>query len=159
MKPEVKIISEKKLIGMRSEMTLSNDETFELWNRFMPRRKEIQNQLSTELYCLQVYNNALDFNDFDQNTLFEKWATVEATNHSDIPEQMEAYLLQGGKYAVFQHKGTEADFYKTAQYIYGKWLPNSAYELDDNRAHFQILGAKYKNNDPNSEEEVWVPIK
>jgi AraC family transcriptional regulator len=32
------------------------------------------------------------------------------------------------------------------------------YELDD-RPHFEILGDKYKNNDPNSEEEIWIPIK
>jgi AraC family transcriptional regulator len=37
-------------------------------------------------------------------------------------------------------------------------LPNSAYELDD-REHFELLGEKYKNNDPNSEEEIWIPIR
>jgi AraC family transcriptional regulator len=37
-------------------------------------------------------------------------------------------------------------------------LPNSAYALDD-RAHFEVLGEKYKNNDPSSEEEIWIPIK
>jgi hypothetical protein len=25
--------------------------------------------------------------------------------------------------------------------------------------HFEVLGDKYKNNDPSSEEEVWIPIK
>ncbi len=37
-------------------------------------------------------------------------------------------------------------------------LPNSEYELE-NRPHFEVLGEKYKNNDPNSEEEIWIPIK
>jgi AraC family transcriptional regulator len=27
------------------------------------------------------------------------------------------------------------------------------------RSHFEIMGEKYKLNDPNSEEEVWIPIK
>ncbi|MEP1984886.1 MAG: GyrI-like domain-containing protein, partial [Maribacter dokdonensis] len=39
-----------------------------------------------------------------------------------------------------------------------EWIPNSEYQLDG-RPHFEVLGAKYKNNDPNSEEEVWIPIK
>jgi AraC family transcriptional regulator len=39
-----------------------------------------------------------------------------------------------------------------------EWLPNSAYALDD-RPHFEALGEQYKNNDPNSEEEIWIPIK
>lgn len=25
--------------------------------------------------------------------------------------------------------------------------------------HFEILGEKYKNNDPLSEEDIWIPIK
>ena len=46
----------------------------------------------------------------------------------------------------------------TFQYILGTWLPNSDYSLDD-RAHFEILGNKYKNNESDSEEEIWIPIK
>jgi predicted transcriptional regulator YdeE len=42
-------------------------------------------------------------------------------------------------------------------YIYTEWLPASNYELD-NRPQFEILGVKYKTNDPNSEEEIWIPI-
>lgn len=32
------------------------------------------------------------------------------------------------------------------------------YEIDF-RPHFEILGEKYKNNDPGSEEEVWIPVR
>ncbi|MEP7234441.1 MAG: GyrI-like domain-containing protein, partial [Ignavibacteriota bacterium] len=46
----------------------------------------------------------------------------------------------------------------TFQYILRTWVPNSNYELDD-RPHFEILGEKYKKDDPSSEEEIWIPIK
>lgn len=46
-----------------------------------------------------------------------------------------------------------------AEYIYGSWLPNSTEYARDNRPHFEILGEKYKNNDPESEEEIWIPVK
>jgi AraC family transcriptional regulator len=65
--------------------------------------------------------------------------------------------LQAGDYAVFNYRGSSADP-RIFQYIYGEWIPNSEYVLDD-RPHFEILGEKYKNNDPNSEEEIWIPIK
>jgi AraC family transcriptional regulator len=71
---------------------------------------------------------------------------------------MESFTLKGGLYAVFLHKGAASTGQKTFQYIFEMWLPNSGYLLD-NRPHFEILGAKYKNEDPNSEEEVWIPIK
>ncbi|RYE38364.1 MAG: GyrI-like domain-containing protein, partial [Sphingobacteriales bacterium] len=42
--------------------------------------------------------------------------------------------------------------------IFTEWLPNSAYELDD-RPHFELLGSKYKNDDAESEEEIFVPVR
>jgi AraC family transcriptional regulator len=44
------------------------------------------------------------------------------------------------------------------QYIFNSWLPGSGYRLD-NRPHFAVMGEKYKNDDPNSEEELCVPVK
>jgi AraC family transcriptional regulator len=37
-------------------------------------------------------------------------------------------------------------------------MRDSAYDLD-NRPHFEILGEKYKNESPDSEEELWIPVK
>jgi AraC family transcriptional regulator len=31
--------------------------------------------------------------------------------------------------------------------------------LLDNKPHFEIMGDQYKNEDPDSEEELWIPIK
>lgn len=67
-------------------------------------------------------------------------------------------MLTGGLYAVFIHKGGPNTFPKTFQYIFRTWLPASDYTVD-NRAHFEILGEKYKNEDPNSEEEVYIKRK
>ncbi len=74
-----------------------------------------------------------------------------------VPNEMETFLLEGGLYAVFEYKGSSNDP-SIFQYIFGTWLPGSNYLLD-NRPHFEVLGDKYKNNDPNSEEEIWIPIK
>ena len=72
---------------------------------------------------------------------------------------MEAFVIQGGSYAVFIHKGATDTFHKTAEFIFSVWLPNSKYELD-NRKHFEIMKENYLGpNNPDSEEEVWVPIK
>ena len=158
MDPSIKILLEKKFIGKRTTMTLANNKTLELWKSFMERRKEIKNNLGSELYSLQVYDNSLDFNNFNQETVFEKWALIEVADFNTIPIEMERYILPGGLYAVFLHMGAANKGYKTFQYIFGTWLPNSMYTLD-NRPHFEILGEKYKNEDPNSEEEIWIPIK
>jgi AraC family transcriptional regulator len=158
MEPRIETLTEKKLVGNRLTMSISNDRTRELWQGFMPRRKKILNVLSPDLFCMQLYYNSLDFKDFTPDTRFEKWAAVEVSDFSQVPPDMHCYTLQSGLYAVFTYKGASSDFGDTFRYIFGVWLPNSEYELDK-RAHFEILGDKYINDDPSSEEEVWIPIK
>lgn len=158
MQPQIKTLTPKKLIGFNTTMSLTQNTTGLLWQRFMQRRKEVQNAVGTDLYSLQIYDEKLDFKDFDLSTLFVKWATVEVANFSMIPAEMETLDLPAGLYAVFLYKGRPSDFGPTFNYIFNEWLPASEYTLD-NRPHFEILGAKYKNNDPESEEEIWVPVK
>ena len=156
MKPRIETLTEKKLIGKRMTMSLSNNKTGELWKSFMPGRKEIQNNIGIELYSMQLYDH-LYFNNFSPNKDFEKWASIEVTDFDTVPDEMETFILTGGLYAVFIYKGSSTDD-KTFQYIFTTWLPNSDYLLD-NRPHFEILGEKYKNSDASSEEEIWIPIK
>ncbi|MBK9320338.1 MAG: GyrI-like domain-containing protein [Bacteroidetes bacterium] len=156
MTPRIETSSEKKLIGIRLSMSLSNFKVAELWKTFMPKRKEIINNINNDLISMVVYptNHFLDFKTTNE---FERWATVEVANFDLIPPDMEKFVLPGGLYAVFDYKGSSEVSY-IYQYIYGIWIPNSEYVLDA-RPHFEVLGEKYKNNDPTSEEEIWIPVK
>jgi len=158
MEPRIEYITDKKLIGKRITTSFSNNRTFELWHSFMPRKKEIKNSISDDLYSLQVFSPLPDFSNFNPDAQFEKWAAIEVSDFDSIPDQMEAFRLTGGLYAVFIHHGSSSAGERTFQYIFGTWLPASGYTLDD-RPHFEVMGNKYKNDDPNSEEEVWIPIR
>ena len=124
----------------------------------MPRQKEIKNNLSTELFSIQVYPQSFDFTFSNLHAEFEKWAAVEVADFVTVPDEMETYTLVGGLYVVFDHKGLHTDT-KIFHYIFETWLPKSYDYRLDNRPHFEILGAKYNNNDPNSEEEIWIPVR
>ena len=143
---------------MRLSMSLSNNQTFKLWQSFMPRRKEVGNNLTNDLISMQVYPSKFDFTFFKPIVEFEKWAAVEVSDFENVPKEMEAYSLPAGLYAVFDYKGLNTDT-TIFKYIFGEWLPNSTHYSLDDRPHFEILGDKYKNNDPTSEEEIWIPIK
>jgi AraC family transcriptional regulator len=158
MKHRIELLSEKKLIGIRMRMSLSDNKTAELWRTFMLRRKEVKNNINIDLFSIQLYDTPLYFSDFNPDASFDKFAAVEVSTFHDVPSGMERLVLNDGLYAVFIHKGTVNEAPKTFQYIFGTWLPNSAYFLDD-RPHFEILGEKYKDNSPDSEEEIWIPIK
>jgi len=156
MQPRIETFKEKKLIGKRITMSLANNKTGELWKGFMPGRSEITNNLNSNLISMQVYKPNY-FVEFSPTNDFEKWATVEVADFDNVPSEMETFTLIGGLYAVFDYKGSSTDT-SFFQYIFETWLPNSNYFLDD-RPHFEVLGEKYKNADPNSEEEIWIPIR
>lgn len=156
MLPRIEILHKKKLIGKRINMSIANNKTYELWHSFMPRRKEIVNIIGTDLYSIKVYESTY-FNNFNPNNEFEKWAAIEVEDFNTVPIDMNCITLTGGLYAVFDYKGSSADA-SIFEYIFAEWLPNSEFILD-NKPHFEVLGSKYKNNDIESEEEIWIPVK
>lgn len=157
MTPRLVRLKEKKLVGHSLKMSLSDNRTGELWGGFAPRIKEVPNRISsTEKYSLQVYPPTY-YHTFSVKTEFEKWAVVEVAHFENLPSGMKSFVLPEGLYAVFDYKGSSSDS-AIFQYVFFQWLPNSDYLVDD-RPHFEVLGTKYKNNDPDSEEEIWIPIK
>jgi AraC family transcriptional regulator len=156
MNPRIENLAEKKLIGHSISMSLANNKTGQLWGQFVPRIQEIQNNVSNDKISMQIYP-PLYHQQFSPHTTFEKWATVEVDNLDTIPEGMKSFVLKGGLYAVFDYKGSSSD-HSIFQYIFSQWIPQSNYVVDD-RPHFEVLGSKYRNNDPNSEEEIWIPIR
>lgn len=155
MNPQIKTFPKTKLIGKKLTFTYANYRAFELWSSFMPRKKEIQNTIGIELYNVQINPKGFAFG---PNESFIKWAAIAVSSFDFVPNGMEKLEIPEGLYAVFNYKGDQSNAATFFNFIYTQWLPNSEYELDY-RPQFEVLGEKYKNNDPNSEEQIWIPIK
>jgi AraC family transcriptional regulator len=156
IEPKVEIIPARKLIGKRVITSLTNNKTPELWKSFMMRRKEIKNNVDSNLCSVNVYP-ATYFQHFNPAREYEKWAAVEVNDFNTIPDNMETLELAGGLYAIFLYKGSSSDT-KIFDYIFKEWLPNSEYALDD-RPHFEILGERYRNDSADSEEQILIPVR
>jgi AraC family transcriptional regulator len=154
LKPTLVTLPETKLVGKKRSMSLIDNQTQALWQSFMPRRELITNRIGNDYYSVQNYSRDY-FENFNPSKTFEKWAAVAVDAFEKIPEDMESFTLPTGLYAVFEHKGMNTAIF---QQIFTEWLPNSDYVLDQ-RPHFELLGEKYKNNNPNSEEQIWIPIQ
>ena len=150
-------LEEKKLCGLSQRMSMLKNTTEQLWQTFMPLRKHIVDIKSPELISMQLYDKKSNADNFKPSTEFTKWAAVEVSDHINIPDGLFPYVLQGGLYAVFLHKGTPEKFKITFEYIFQQWLPNSGYELD-NREHFELLPENYRPDDPEAIEEIWIPV-
>lgn len=145
-----------RIVGVRGSMSLADYTVAQLWRSFMPRRNEVEGRLGTEYYSVAVYDPG-HFANFKPHHRFERWAAVAVSAEARVPEGMEDFVLPGGRYAVFDYKGLSTDR-SVFQYIFGVWLPASGYHIDD-RPHFECLGERYAPNDPNSEEQIFVPIR
>ena len=157
MQPRIETLPETKLVGKRIRTSFAENRTGELWQSFMPERGLISNGVGTELYAVEVFDSTDFFREFNPTREFEKWAAIRVSEYEVIPSGMDTLTVPEGLYAVFHYKGLASEARETFQFIYGTWIPNSGYRLD-NRPHFALMGEKYRNNDPDSEEEFWVPI-
>ncbi|MCA0427145.1 MAG: GyrI-like domain-containing protein [Bacteroidetes bacterium] len=157
MVPRIERLAEKKLLGLRMNMSLSNYRIAELWKNFASCRNSIPHQMGSDLYSLAIYP-ADYFSAFNPTREFERWALVEVSRAEiELSHGLELLEFTGGLYAIFTYKGPSSDN-SIFTYIYTSWLPNSDYELDD-RPHVEVLGPGYKNNHPDSEEDIWIPIR
>jgi len=157
--PQFKKSPERTLIGMRTTMTLAEDRTANLWKAFMSRHTEVEGVIDQGKFSVQVYASSFQSTPFTPFTVFEKWATMEVKEGSIPPSGMEVLKIPAGRWAVFLYKGSVRDFHKFANYIFASWLPQSGEQLD-NRPHYEYMSRDYLGpNHPDSEEEVWIPIK
>jgi len=157
MTARIVTIQPKKLVGKRMTMSYADYKIAQLWGSFMPGRKHIHHPLTNDLIGLTIYKPD-HFTNFRPTNEFEKWASVEVADFDRIPADMETCILSGGLYAVFHYKGPSADIAAFYRNIFEDWLPNSNYTLAE-RPHVEVMGEKYKNNDPESEEEIWIPVQ
>ena len=153
--PQIINSKERKVIGINMTMSMANNHTSTLWRTFMPRRMEVQG-VSDNLISMQIYPEGY-FQNFNPTIEFTKWACKEVNYLDTIPEGMESITIPEGDYAIFHYKGMPGDP-SIFKYIFSEWLPKSNYQLD-NRPHFEVLGSKYKQGSPNSEEEIWIPVR
>ena len=134
-------------------MTLQSFTPWTLWPRVMPRLSQIGNRTNQDLISLRYFDSIPRFGP-EANPAFTYWGGVEVAAPNKGFEHLE---IPGGTYAVFHYKGLSSDS-TVWRYIYSQWLPNSEWALDD-RPHFERLGSKYKNEDPTSEEDIYIPIR
>jgi len=158
MTPSIQTLPQTKLVGQKMTMSFAQDKTLELWQSFSPRKKEIKNSLNDDFYSVEIYPNTSFFQNFNTTQAFEKWAAIAVSEIDEIPKGMQSLNIPEGLYAVFPYQGKPSEAMDTFRYIYAEWLPNSEYEMDD-RPYFALMGAKYKGEHPDSEEEFCIPIK
>lgn len=150
-------ISAKTLRGKRIETSFARQDTSQLWRPFRAAINLSKNLNPTKFYSIQRYGKELHEGTLNLDTVFEKCAAIDCVIE-DAPSDFEEVVLEGGVYAVFEHKGSTFEFQNRLQDFIQNWIPKSGYELDT-RNHFETFDDKYDPFSDNSVELVWIPIK
>lgn len=156
--PTITNIAAKILAGHRVRMSQVNNRSRELWQSFRPLAPSVRNRIGSDFFSVQVYDSPEYFAAYSPAREFDRWAAVEISSVADLTPAMEILSLNAGLYAVFEYRGTPAEFAPFAQQIFAEWLPASGYMLDD-RPHFEVLSPAYRADDPNAEETIYIPVK
>lgn len=152
-------VPEQILAGIKLEMSYAADKTPQLFMSFMPLRNRIPHRANDLIYLVNIFPGELSQQNISFTTRFEKLGAVPVKQKDLLPDELTYYTLPGGTYAVFIHRGPASAFFDTFNFIFGKWIPESEWEYDTTRHRFERIPQGYRPDDPNSEEEIWIPVK
>lgn len=95
---------------------------------------------------------------FGADGAFDYLAGVAVTDPGAVPAELDRFLFDPQRYAVFAHRGHVSSIQQTFETIWNEWLPNSGFASADT-PFFERYGAEFDPVTGNGGFEIWIPIK
>jgi AraC family transcriptional regulator len=146
-------------IGKNCITNFTKNDTPLLWQSFMPLVKDVPHQKSNHLFAIDTYPPAYNFEHFDPQINFTKWACVEIETTANNTQALDILAIPPSMYAVFEYTGTAAEAGKAFDYILSDWMKNSPYSFDPTKPLFCEMNANYNPFNPKEKELIWIPIQ
>lgn len=158
--PEIKQLTQLRVIGHSRQMSQMNDSTRELWTNFMTELMKNPELKQRSLVNMRMYDKEMALKDFQADTIFTKCASYLAEAKDQPIHGMSEFIIPSGKYAVFKYKGLPADADRFFHKIFTELLPAANLKVaNDSRPHFDIMDKNYHQSNPESEESIYIPVK
>lgn len=160
MQPEYVELDEMAVVGLSSIVSMKCNLIPQLWERFMPREKEIKHVAIPDVALEVSYDmEKISKEGEKEDWLFFDLVGLPVSNTEDIPEGMTFKRVPAHKYAKFVHKGPISKIMETYNYIYNEWLPKSGHEYDMEACEVEWYDKRFKMEDADSEFDIYIPIK
>ena len=150
MEPKIVERGAFTVVGMKYRGKNENNEIPQLWQALGPRTGEIEHMADDSAAYGICANMDMDTGAFDYIAGFE------VSSAEGVPEGMVAFEVPGGKYAVFTT--TLPQIGETFHNAYHTWLPQSGYQPRGG-PEFELYDEQFDPQDPNSEFDLYIPIK
>lgn len=154
--PEILMMEEKRIAGIRGKVSLFDNQFPELWAQFLKNYEQLFRSSGSIGYSIcETQETEYTING---DVIFSAMVGSPVEDKESIPALAEKTLKEG-RYAVFTHRGTLENLYSTYRFIYGTWLPSTKEELDD-REDFEVYEREVSSlNDQNNMVKIFIPIK
>ncbi|MGX7148428.1 GyrI-like domain-containing protein [Enterococcus ureasiticus] len=157
LSPEVVYISPIKITGKRFSSGNMEDGYTSAWHSF--KEEFLQDSSIKKRYGVFELSRLCEQATFNLDNSSSLFIGVECLDSPSLLESYQTKQIKGGKYAKFTHKGLVIDILLSYQYIWGVWLVESQYELDE-RNDFELYTDHFKGENNNeSEIYIYIPIK
>lgn len=146
------------MAGLRGTTSLSDNRLSGLWEKFLRLHKDLFVAAGAGYGICKTQHTTYTNNG---DVSFAVMVGSPVHDFGSLPPALplEQKVLRAGKYAVFTHRGTFANLFKTYQYIFGTWLQTAKVTLDD-REDFEGYEREVLSfSDPKNEVKIYIPIK
>lgn len=158
--PRIVELPDIQAAGLRGQTTVKDNILPELWFQFMNLVDQIPNRTAGGRgfgICEACREGNIIYQMTDERQ-FSEVVSVEVDCFEGLPEPFVPKVIEGGKYAVFTHRGSLESIIVTFQYIWGTWLLNTKEELDA-REDFECYDGRFLGyGNPESEVDIYIPI-
>lgn len=158
--PSIVEIPAIQVAGLRGETTLGDNKIRALWGEFRKQAHRIPNQPEKPRgfgICEACQANTM-FN-MNDDVLFTEVAGAEVYSFAGVQEPFVRKTIPGGRYAVFTHRGSLSRLKQTFNYIWGTWFLTTKEEMDC-REDFELYDERFLGYDhPESEIDLYIPIR
>ncbi len=150
MEPQIVTKPAFTVVGMKYHGQNKHNEIPQLWGEFMQHTAKIAHIVNPDL----CYGACGAMN--EETGEFDYLAAFEVGEETAVPANMERWEIPANEYAVFTC--TLPTIHATFDYIYGKWLPQSAYKRAPG-AEFELYDETFDPNDPDSLLYLYIPVQ
>lgn len=157
--PEIVTLPDMTVVGMQTLMSTKNNIISNLWMRFVPRAGEIKDRAKTDAMLGISYDMQEIGTDPDaREGQFFYLAGVIVSDVKELPEGMTYRRMIKHLYAKFTHRGGLDKLGDTYKYMYGQWLPNSKYDVDEIAPEIEWYDNRFMPDSANSAFDIYMPI-
>lgn len=154
MEPKIVELGAFTLVGLRYFGENKNQEIPKLWGEFNGKQNLIKSRKADSPYIGLCIMEPCTSDKFE----FEYVSGLMVDSTADMDPQFVARDVSASKYAVFTHKGLLKNLMETYQYIFGVWAKKTDHKINE-LLNFEWYDDRFKDNDPSSEFDIYIPIE